>query len=326
MCAASSHPSSDDPGDPAVEEFLRHLSASRGASPHTHRNYEQSVREFRSWYRQSHPSFPIWNQLSRDDFRAYLRSLGRKQLGRASTQLRFSALRTFYRFLIQRGDLHSSPIRGISLPKLGRRLPRFVPEVQIGGLLEAPLKEFQRERELAAQAGSEPPEESLFLRDAAILEMIYSAGLRISEVCGARVQDLEPSTRVLRVLGKGKKEREIPVGIPALDALRRYWKSVNHPGVPGVPLFLQRANGLEPVPHGEVQRRLKRYLAATGLDPKLTPHKLRHSFATHLLDNGADLRSVQELLGHAQLKTTEVYTHVTAERLKAVYKRAHPRA
>jgi integrase/recombinase XerC len=127
-------------------------------------------------------------------------------------------------------------------------------------------------------------------------------------------------------MGKGKKEREIPVGIPAMEALERYWTSVNHPRSTQLPLFLRHAHSLEPVTAGEIQRRLKRYLAAVGLDPKLTPHKLRHSFATHLLDNGADLRSVQEMLGHAQLKTTEVYTHVTAERLKAVYKRAHPRA
>jgi site-specific recombinase XerD len=315
-----------DETDSAVKEFLLHLTASRGSSPHTHRNYSQALHEFRAWYQETQGKPPSWIQLGRDDFRAYLRSLSRKQLGRASTQLRFSALRTFYRFLIQHGMVKTSPIRGISLPKLGRRLPRFVPEVQIGSLLEAPAKEFRRESDASSQNGTAPPDASLFQRDAAILELIYSAGLRISELCGAKVQDLEPTSRVLRVMGKGKKEREIPVGIPAMEALERYWTSVNHPRSTQLPLFLRHAHSLEPVTAGEIQRRLKRYLAAVGLDPKLTPHKLRHSFATHLLDNGADLRSVQEMLGHAQLKTTEVYTHVTAERLKAVYKRAHPRA
>lgn len=309
-----------------VNAFLRHLLAARGASEYTHRNYRQSLHEFISWHQETHKSPPRWAQLKREDFRAYLRSLGRNQLGRASTQLRFSAFRTFYRYLMQNGIVRSSPIQGLQLPKLAKRLPRFIPEAQIGSLLEAPLKELDRETTDAQQASTEPPDASLFHRDAAILELIYSSGLRISEVCTARIGDLDLGSRVLRVFGKGRKEREAPVGVPAVEALQRYWTSVNHPCTDALPLFLKSRTTVDPVTPGEIQRRLKRYLAAAGLDPKLTPHKLRHSFATHLLDNGADLRSVQEMLGHAQLKTTEVYTHVTAERLKSVYKRAHPRA
>lgn len=309
-----------------VTAFLRHLLAARGASEYTHRNYRQSLLEFSAWHQEVHKLPPRWEQLKREDFRAYLRSLGRNQLGRASTQLRFSAFRTFYRYLIQEGIVRTSPIQGLQLPKLPKRLPRFIPEAQIGSLLESPLKEFEREKSEAQQASGEPPDESLFHRDAAVLELIYSSGLRISEVCNARIRDLDLGSRVLRVFGKGRKEREAPVGLPALEALLRYWGTVAHPRAEELPLFLKSKHALDPVTPGEIQRRLKRYLAAAGLDPKLTPHKLRHSFATHLLDNGADLRSVQEMLGHAQLKTTEVYTHVTAERLKSVYKRAHPRA
>lgn len=314
------------PVDPLVTGFLRHLATDRGASPYTARNYEQALREFVAWYREARQRAPVWSALTRDDFRHYLRSLGRQQLGRASTQLRFSVLRTFYRFLNREGHVTGSPIRGLSMPKQPRRLPRFVPEVQIGDLLGAPGRELARVSEAARKAQQPQPDPAPFRRDAAILELIYSSGLRVSEVAGARVADLNPATRVLRVRGKGKKEREVPIGVPALKALESYWESVEHPRTPDLPLFFARSNDVKPVGVHVIQRHLKTYLEVAGLDPKLTPHKLRHSFATHLLDHGADLRSVQEMLGHAHLKTTEVYTHVTAERLKKVYNQAHPRA
>ena len=162
------------------------------------------------------------------------------------------------------------------------------------------------------------------MRDAAVLELIYSAGLRVSEVCGLRVDQVDLNGQTLRVLGKGRKERVIPFGGPALAALEAYWRWIGPQQKPSDPVFLGR--GGVPLSPIRVQTRLKRYLAQAGLDPALTPHKLRHSFATHLLEDGADLRAVQELLGHKNLKTTEVYTHVTVERLKAVYAAAHPRA
>ncbi len=196
----------------------------------------------------------------------------------------------------------------------------------MSGLLSAPLQDLGSQQAIAREAGSTPPEASDSYRDAAVLELIYSSGLRISEVCGARVEDLNLQSRVLRVRGKGRKEREVPVGIPALKSLERYWQDVQHPRTHGTPVFLAPSSDQKPISASSVQKSLKKYLAIAGLDPALTPHKLRHSFATHMLDNGADLRSVQEMLGHAQLKTTEVYTHVTAERLKQVYNKAHPRA
>lgn len=311
---------------PLVVEFLRELRTTRGASSYTVRNYTQALNRLHQWHEEIHNKPPDWQRLGREDFRHFLRALGRSQLSRASIQLTFSALRTFYRYLLKHRHVSSTPIRGISLPKLARRLPRFVPEHQMSGLLNAPLQNLSSQQATAREAGSPPPEASDSYRDAAVLELIYSSGLRISEVCGARVEDLNIQSRVLRVRGKGRKEREVPIGIPALKSLERYWQDVHHPRTHGTPVFLAPSSDQKPISASSVQKSLKKYLAIAGLDPALTPHKLRHSFATHMLDNGADLRSVQEMLGHAQLKTTEVYTHVTAERLKQVYNKAHPRA
>jgi integrase/recombinase XerC len=189
-------------------------------------------------------------------------------------------------------------------------------------LLRAPLEEFRR---LQAAAEDGPgPDPVAWLRDAAVLELIYSSGLRISEACSLKIGPIDPAGRTLRVVGKGRKERVVPFGAPALEALEAYWRAARHGMDVGSPAFPGRGDAaLRPA---VIQGRLKRYLAMAGLDPALTPHKLRHSFATHLLEDGADLRAVQELLGHKNLKTTEVYTHVTIERLKAVYAAAHPRA
>ena len=150
--------------------------------------------------------------------------------------------------------------------------------------------------------------------------------MRISELCGLRGEDIDFSGQVLRVRGKGKKERLVQVGQPALDSIRNYWQSLGRSPVGAEPVFLAKSARPEPIQPRLIQLRLKRYLALAGLDPSLTPHKLRHSFATHLLDAGADLRSVQELLGHAHLVTTQIYTHVTTERLKQAYEAAHPHA
>jgi integrase/recombinase XerC len=236
--------------------------------------------------------------------------------------LRFSALRTFYKFLVRRGVIEQTPIKNITLPKLEKRLPRFLSKEQMLGLLDAPLKELTAQTEHAEK----PPKAAPFLRDVAILETIYSCGLRISELCGLQAMDVDWNEAILRVRGKGKKERLIPIGAPALEAIRAYWKSNQHEPVGSQPVFSLEDDPEEAIYPRLVQLNLKKYLALAGLDPKLTPHKLRHSYATHLLDAGADLRSVQELLGHAHLVTTQVYTHITTERLKKAYEKAHPRA
>jgi site-specific recombinase XerD len=314
--------------DDWIDRFVQHLTADRGASPYTIRNYAQTLHEFHRWHRQERQQPPDWPALQRDDFRAYLRYLGRNHLSRAATQLRFSALRTFYKFLVRRGMLESSPIRNIALPKLEKRLPRFLTQQQMLDLLRAPLQES---RPAAADDGprrraGRPVEAGVPERDMAILETTYSGGLRISELCGLRVEDIHWSEQLVRVRGKGKKERLVPIGAPALQAIEHYWKTLPNRPAPNEPVFLRSRRSNAAMSPRTLQARLKKHLAAAGLDPHLTPHKLRHSYATHLLDAGADLRSVQELLGHAHLVTTQVYTHVTTERLKKAYDKAHPRA
>jgi len=189
-------------------------------------------------------------------------------------------------------------------------------------LLKTPLNELARLRQNAESELEEAP----FLRDVAILETIYSCGLRISELCGLRADDINWNEQLIRVRGKGKKERLVPVGAPALEAIRLYWSGMPLAPAADSPVFLANPQKRSPMYPRLVQLRLKRYLEIAGLDPNLTPHKLRHSYATHMLDAGADLRSVQELLGHAHLVTTQVYTHVTTDRLKRAYDAAHPRA
>ena len=298
-----------------VSEFLEHLTTERAASVYTVRNYEQALKEFSKWHNDERKTKPNWKALERDDFRAYLRYLGRHQRGRAAIQLRFSALRSFYKFLMRRGVVEKLPIKHIALPKLPKRLPRFLTPQQMLDLLRAPMKDVM-----------EPGDKSANYRDAAILEVIYSCGLRISELCGLKAEDINWNQQCVRVRGKGKKERLVPIGAPALQAIEAYWEQLEQPPAPAMPVFLTHPKKPKPMYPRLVQLRLKRHLATAGLDPNLTPHKLRHSYATHMLDAGADLRSIQELLGHAHLVTTQVYTHVTTERLKKAYDQAHPRA
>ncbi len=313
--------------DQWIQKFLQHLASDRGASIYTQRNYQQALLEFFDWFKTERNESPNWTSLQRDDFRAYLRFLGRGNLSRAAIQLRFCALRSFYKFLIRRGHVETMPIKNIAMPKLEKRLPQFLTAAQMVTLLDAPLKDLAEQRKAAQENKPAAPfEAALFLRDVAILETIYSCGLRISELCGLCCGDLSWTESALRVRGKGKKERLVPIGEPALQAIKNYWKQLGHTGELNSPIFCRGKIGSASMSPRTVQLRLKRYLEIAGLDPKLTPHKLRHSYATHLLDAGADLRSVQELLGHAHLVTTQVYTHLTTERLKRAYNDAHPRA
>ena len=278
------------------------------------------MREFGHW-RESQQLGPVdWVVLRRDDFRNYLRFLGRNQISRAAIQLRFAALRSLYKFLIREGVLETSPIRHLLLPKLEKRVPIFLTVKQFEDLARAPSEELKR------AANDEKADADIYFRDAAILEVIYSCGLRISELCQLRAEDIDWPQQLVRVRGKGKKERLTPIGQPALDGVETYWKQTGYRPATAMPVFVANAKKPAPLSPRTVQLRLKKYLRSAGLDPNLTPHKLRHSFATHLLEAGADLRSVQELLGHAHLVTTQVYTHITTERLKRAYNEAHPRA
>ncbi len=311
--------------DEWMRKFLAHLATDRGASVYTQRNYSQALVEFYSWHLDERKSPPVWAKLQRDDFRSYLRFLGRNNLSRAATQLRFSALRTFYKFLMRHGIVESLPTKNLSLPKLEKRLPKFLTIQQMADLLEAPARAI-KESQVEKPGAGRPISANVCLRDVAVLETIYSCGLRISELCGMCAEDIDWSEQLVRVRGKGKKERLVPIGEPALKAIKTYWAVLASKPVGLSSVFFaetRKSARLMPV---QLARRFKKYLALAGLDPALTPHKLRHSYATHLLDAGADLRSVQELLGHAHLITTQVYTHITTERLKKAYDQAHPRA
>jgi len=226
-------------------------------------------------------------------------------------RLHFAALRTFFRFLTERHGLKDNPLKQVQLPKMDRGLPVVLSRQQIDALLAAPLTMEKSDR-----APKWMPQ-----RDAAILELFYSSGLRLAEVAALDVRDADEFTESVRVLGKGRKERVVPVGDLALKAIQKYRQAA---GVNVGPLFINKSR--RRLSTRNMQESLKRYLAFAGIPRTISLHKLRHSFATHMLDAGADLRSVQSLLGHASLSTTQIYTHVTTERLKKAYDDAHPRA
>jgi integrase/recombinase XerC len=252
-----------------------------------------------------------WKQCNADHFRDYLFSLMKKGQARSYIRLQFSALRSFYRFLVERKGVARDPTRELQLPKAEKKLPLVLTRGQIDELLNAPLQ-MKLERQSPAWIRE---------RDVAIMELFYSSGLRLSELAALNVNDLDLFTETVRILGKGRKERVCPIGAPALGAISRYRAAANvHSG----PLFINKSR--RRISARSIWLVLKRYLRHTSIPIALSPHKLRHSFATHLLDNGADLRSVQALLGHASLSTTQIYTHVTVERLKKAYAQAHPRA
>jgi integrase/recombinase XerC len=309
-----------DNRDRAVTEFLHQLEQGRGASPNTLRNYRQALLEFKATVPDK-----SWWDLKTADFKAYLYRLARaQQLGPSTVRLRFAALRTFYKMAVREGRMKLNPVSDLSLPKLSRRLPVFLNQEQITSLLDAPRKLWAMEEKRLAAGGRKDRRSGQnwqMLRDIAWLELFYSAGLRLSELVQVRRRNLDLHQGTVRVIGKGRKERLCPLGNPAIRALEAYLDACPFDGEA---LFVS-AQGRQ-LNGRTVQLALKRYLASARLDAKLTPHKLRHTFATHLLDHGADLRSVQELLGHSQLTTTQIYTSVSVERLKRVYDRAHPRA
>jgi site-specific recombinase XerD len=291
--------------DPLAEEFLRYLAVERNASPRTIKAYRQALEGFRAQNKTP------WKKCTADDFRDYLFAIMTRGQARSYVRLQFSALRTFYGFLVSRKKLARDPVRELQLPKIDKKLPLVLTRQQIEELITAPLKV---EKNRAAPVW-------MPLRDVAIMELFYSSGLRLSELGALHVSDVDLYTESVRVLGKGRKERVCPVGLPALEAISKYRSAANvHAGA----LFINKSR--KRMSTRSIWLILKRYLPHTSIPISISPHKIRHSFATHMLDRGADLRSVQALLGHASLSTTQIYTHVTVERLKKAYASAHPRA
>jgi tyrosine recombinase XerC len=293
--------------DKLAAEFLEFMEVERRSSERTLANYELALRQFREW----RTPFKGWSELTADDFRAFLFELMKRERGRATIRLQFAALRSFFKWLTRRRGWKTNPLLEVQLPKREKKLPVVLTVTQVEAMLALPLT-LEKSKRDAVWA----PE-----RDTAILELFYSTGMRLSELVALNVADIDTYTETVRVFGKGKKERLCPVGSKALEAVQRYRaKASVHDGA----LFRSKLGTR--ITGQAVDDVIMKYWRASGLPVHLTPHKLRHSFATHLLNNGADLRSVQELLGHASLSTTQIYTHVSTQRMKEVYEAAHPRA
>ncbi len=288
--------------------FLDFMATERSASGRTLVNYRSALASYREW---RGGDFAGWRGEAADDFRVYLFALMKRGLKRSTIRLRFAALRSFYKHLVLRRGMGRSPVAEVQLPKSGRALPVVLSVAQIDELLAIPLR-------LPVNKKSPP---WLPARDAAILELFYSCGLRISELLALDVRDVDFIGETVKVRGKGAKERIVPAGGPALAAVQRYRREAV---VTSGPLFLSKRRTR--ITQQAVDLLLRKYIRHSSIPFAISPHKLRHCFATHLLDAGADLRSVQAMLGHASLSTTQIYTHVTRERLKQAYDSAHPRA
>ncbi len=281
------------------EKFLRYLEIERNASEHTRLNYELDLEQFGGFLKET----PL-EKVDHLTVRRYLAHLKENHLTARTIGRKLSSLRSFFKFLVKDGLIKINPAEAIVSPKQEKPLPKFLTEAEVVRLIEAPKRDTLK--------GA---------RDRAIFETLYSTGMRISELVGLRQDDMDFIAGTVKVLGKGKKERLLPVGDRALKAVRDYLK-IRKSDSPHV--FLNK-NG-KPLGARGIRKVLDAYIRAISLKEHVSPHTFRHSFATHLLDRGADLRSVQELLGHANLSTTQIYTHLTTEKLKAVYEKAHPRA
>lgn len=295
--------------------FEDFLAKERRYSVYTVRNYRQAFEDFYRWL--SSPSVDLWSggidALGPREMRDFVIEAQRR-FDRRTLHNHASALRTFFKFWMRRGRLRRDPLLGVPLPKLEKRLPQFLTEEQMRALLNGPQRLLQNGTADAHTTW----------RDRLAMELLYGGGLRVSEVVALNFGAIDFDSGVARVVGKGKKERLCPLGRVALEVTKHFRATFAPDKGPGGAVLVN-ANGTR-LDVRTVQRMLKRYLALADLPLDLTPHKLRHSYATHLLNAGADLRLVQELLGHSQLATTQLYTHVSIARLKDVHAKAHPRA
>ncbi|MBL7151193.1 MAG: tyrosine recombinase XerC [Candidatus Omnitrophica bacterium] len=285
-----------------IEKFIRYLEIEKNYSVHTILNYKLDLEDFARFIGST--------EIEKIDYlylRKYLAALKERSLAPRSIARRISTLRSFFKFLTREGYLKSNPILVVSSPKLDKHLPLFMTEEEVVKLIESAF--MKEETDVRG------------LRDRAILETFYSTGMRISELVSLDVRDFDFISGIIKVMGKGKKERIVPIGEIAIASLRKYLKARKRESEA---VFLNK-NGGRITARG-VRGIVDKYINRAGINPGVSPHTFRHSFATHLLNRGADLRTVQELLGHANLSTTQIYTHLTTEKLKSVYDKAHPRA
>ncbi len=292
--------------------FLDFLAHERRYSGYTLRNYRQAFEDFWRWLATGAPGHGLARLEPREARDFVIEAQGR--YGRRTLHNHVSALRAFYKFWLTQGRVARNPFTGVPLPRLEKRLPQFLTETQMRDLLAGPQRLIDGGDLDAFTAW----------RDRLVMELLYGGGLRVSELVGLNYVQLDFEAGVARVLGKGRKERLCPLGRVATAVLVKWRDEFARNTSPSSPVVVTPRHRRLSV--RAVQLLLKRYLALAGLPPDLTPHKLRHSYATHLLNAGADLRLVQELLGHASLNTTQIYTHVSVARLKDVYNKAHPRA
>jgi len=319
MAAPRPKPDLPSAGDPALSGFERYLLAERNAADNTRTGYLIDLTQlavFR-WGKTCEPPY-AWKTFTEADARKFLMELSRSGEAATSVRRKLSAARGFFRYLQREGLVNGNPFAALKGPRLAKRLPKVLSVEEVTRFLAQPMKALAEGRQ----------DEHASLRDTAFFESLYSTGCRIHELTVVTWESLDLRRGTLIVTGKGSKDRLVILGRPACDALQRLreCRETQQPGstVGPRPVFVSD-RGEEMSPRF-AQRRMKRYLADAGLSLDLTPHKFRHSFATHLLDAGADLRSVQEMLGHASLSTTQIYTHVSVERLRDAYAKAHPRA
>ncbi len=294
-----------------VQQFLRHLKLERNSSELTIKSYGEDFASFFDYLEDRVGGVATPDQVTIPMLRGYVSYLHECQYARTTIARRLAAIRSFFRYTTREGITTSNPAQALRTPRTGRKLPHFLTTEQVATLLEAP-----------------PANDPMGLRDRAILETMYSSGLRVAELVGLNLSDWDRPSSILRVFGKGAKERIAPVGSYAARAIER-WLTVRavDPAAPAKDhdaIFLNRFG--RRLTTRSIGRMLDKYLKETGLSSITSPHTLRHSFATHLLDGGADLRSVQELLGHKSLTTTQIYTHVSTRRMRETYESSHPHA
>ncbi len=296
---------------PQIGQFLQYLRVERGASPHTLKGYREDLHALAEYLADGDGHTPAPGGITMGELRGFVSALHEAGYAKSSISRRLASVRSFMRFGQREGWAKSNPAKALRNPRKSRKLPHFLTTDEVGKLLDAP--EGHRRASL---------------RDRAILETLYSAGLRVSELVGLNDGDLDFAAGIVRVRGKGKRERLAPIGSYAARALKRWLEvrklSPREPSGREAPVFTNKFGTR--LTTRSVARMLEKHLKETGLDSRTSPHTLRHSFATHLLDRGADIRSVQELLGHKSLVTTQIYTHVSTANLRAAYEKAHPRA
>lgn len=295
--------------DEHLDKFITYLIAEKNASPYTIKNYRHEIEQFLDFLKEQ--GIDSWDGVDRYVLRRYLAWLQAEGYVKASITRRISELRSFCRYLVREGILETNPIRAISSPKIPKRLPDYLEPQEVEALLAAP--------DATVPQGQ---------RDRAIMEVLYASGLRVSELVSLNLSNVDLRHGQIRVWGKGAKERLTLLGEPACRALKRYVQDgrskLIRENKATSALFLNRLGSR--LSTRSVSNILDKYAKLAGLERRVTPHIMRHTFATHLLDGGADLRTVQELLGHADLSSTQIYTHVSQSRAREVYRKAHPRA